>query len=229
MKKNKIFLKNSISAKYLNDKNRKKFSKDFPKIFDEIRKNLSQPKKTLNILSEKYFFNFKLNDLKKFKNFKKVAVIGMGGSILGTEAIYNFLEKKIKRKFYFFNDINEDGILKLKKKEKISNILFIIISKSGNTIETISNIIAFDILKNKSKNIIIISEKKNNFLFNFSKKFNLFYIEHKNYVGGRYSVLSEVGIVPAYFMGINTIRLRSEIRNVFKKDKKNFSKIVQLN
>ena len=94
MKKNKIFLKNSISAKYLNDKNRKKFSKDFPKIFDEIRKNLSQPKKTLNILSEKYFFNFKLNDLKKFKNFKKVAVIGMGGSILGTEAIYNFLEKK---------------------------------------------------------------------------------------------------------------------------------------
>ena len=49
-----------------------------------------------------------------------------------------------------------------------------------------------------------------------------------NYVGVDI-YLPEVGIVPAYFAGIVTIRLRSEIRNVFKKIEKNFSKIVQLN
>ena len=49
-------------------------------------------------------------------------------------------------------------------------------------------------------------------LFELSKKLNLFYIEHKNYIGGRYSVLSEVGIIPAYLMGIDTIKLRSNIQ-----------------
>ena len=53
-------------------------------------------------------------------------------------------------------------------------------------------------------------------LFNLSKKLNLFYIEHKNYIGGRFSVLSEVGIVPAYLMGVNVFKLRSQILNYLK-------------
>ena len=73
-------------------------------------------------------------------------------------------------------------------------------------------IFSLNILKKNSKNIIIISEKKNNSLFSLSKKFNLFYIEHKNYIGGRYSVLSEVGIIPAYLMGLNIFKLRSKIQ-----------------
>ena len=50
--------------------------------------------------------------------------------------------------------------------------------------------------------------KKNNFLYKTSKKMNLYFIEHKHYIGGRYSVLSEVGLVPAFMMGINIIKLR---------------------
>ena len=56
-------------------------------------------------------------------------------------------------------------------------------------------------LLKKFKNIIIISEKKNNTLFSLAKKFNLFYIEHKDFIGGRYSVLSEVGMVQ-HFNGL---------------------------
>ena len=52
-----------------------------------------------------------------------------------------------------------------------------------------------------------------------AQKLNLFYIEHKHFIGGRYSVLSEVGIVPAYFMGIDIRKLRSNIFGVFKKNK----------
>ena len=67
------------------------------------------------------------------------------------------------------------------------------------------------IIKKNSKNIIIVSEKNSNYLYNLSKKLNLFFIEHKSFVGGRYSVLSETGIIPAYFMGINILKLRSNL------------------
>ena len=70
----------------------------------------------------------------------------MGGSVLGTEAIYSFLEKKIKKRFLFFDNIDENKIKKLIKKEKLNNILFILISKSGSTIETLSNVLALKIL-----------------------------------------------------------------------------------
>ena len=96
-----------------------------------------------------------------------------------------------------------------------------VISKSGNTVETLSNFLFLNIIKKNQKNIILISEKKNNVLFNLSKKYNLFYIEHKNFIGGRYSVLSEVGIVPAYIMGLNIIKLRKNIRiHLIKKEEK---------
>ena len=119
----------------------------------------------------------------------------MGGSILGAEAIYGFLEKKIKKNFYFFDDLDSKKNIKFKKKIKSNKTLFIIISKSGETTETLSNLISLGILKKNSKNIITISEKNKNTLYNISQKFNLFHIEHNNNVGGRYSVLSEVGII----------------------------------
>ena len=76
-----------------------------------------------------------------------------------------------------------------------------------------------NILKKNQKILIIISEKKNNLLFSLSKKYNLFYVEHKKYIGGRYSVLSEVGIIPAYLMGLNIYKLRSKIQNFLKTKK----------
>ena len=175
-------------------------------------------------MNKKYFSNFKFGELRKLKKFKTIVLIGMGGSILGSEAIYSFLNKKIKKKLYFFDDLNESNIMFYKKKEKLSNTLFIIISKSGNTVETLSNTFSLDLFKRRQKNIIIISEKKNNLLFNLAKKLNLFYIEHKNYIGGRYSVLSEVGVIPAYLMGINIRRLKLEIADIFKIKNQKFLK-----
>jgi glucose-6-phosphate isomerase len=148
----------------------------------------------------------------------------MGGSILGSEAIYNFLQIKVKKRLYFFNNLDENKIKNLKKKENFSRVLFIIISKSGNTIETLSNVFSLNIIKKDAKNIILISEKKDNLLFSLSKKFNLFYVEHNNYIGGRYSVLSEVGILPAYIMGININKMRSNILDCLKDKNKSLLK-----
>ena len=219
MNKSNLTYKNNIPKKILDNKSIKDLSRRYHSIFIDTVKDLNNPKKTLNVLNKNYKFNFKLKDLKKFKNFKKIAIIGMGGSILGAQAIYSFLEKKIKKKIYFIDDIDEKKISNLKKNENLSMILFIIISKSGNTVETLSNTFSLNIIKKNAKNIILISEKKNNYLFSLSKKFNLFHVEHKNFIGGRYSVLSEVGILPAYLMGLNILNLRSGILNLKKKEK----------
>ena len=186
-------------------------SSKFEKLFKEIRNNLKYKKNNFHILSKNFEINFSNKDLKKMSNFKSLAILGMGGSILGTEAIYQFLEKKIKKKVVFFNDLNEEKIVNFKKTNKFNKVLFVIVSKSGNTLETLSNFIALNIIKKHSKNIIIISEKKNNILRSLVKSYNLFYIEHKDYVGGRYSVLSEVGLVPAYLMGLDIKKLRSNL------------------
>ena len=212
-----LTLKNNIQSKYLSKKISFRLDNKFKKISSDIVNEIKDPKKTLNILSHKFNLKFKKSDLKNFKRFKVIAIIGMGGSILGIKAIHNFLNDKINKKVYFFDNLNEKQIKKFKDKEKVSKVLFIIISKSGDTIETLSNTFSLNILKKNSKNIILISERKNNFLFNLSKKLNLLYIEHNSYIGGRYSVLSEVGIVPAYLMGINVLKLRSRIFDILKK------------
>ena len=118
----------------------------------------------------------------------------MGGSILGTEAIYQFLKKKIKKEFIFINNLNS----KILPQKKAVNL---IISKSGETLETISNTHIITNSSKSSKNLII-TENKNSYLKNLAHKIKADVIEHKNYIGGRFSVLSEVGMLPAELMGL---------------------------
>jgi len=90
----------------------------------------------------------------------------------------------------------------LSKYEKSNEAVNIIISKSGNTLETISNTSILINQNQKSKNIFI-TEKKNSYLLNLAHKIKAEVFEHKNYIGGRYSVLSEVGMLPAELMGFD--------------------------
>ncbi len=209
-----------INIHFSSKKNKKKFQKksidNFNKLITNINKDISNSSKTLNILNTKFKFNFNLKDLRRFKKFNTVAIIGMGGSILGAAAIYDFLKFKIKKKFYFFDNLDQDSIQEIKQNENLNKVLFLIISKSGNTIETLSNAFSLGVLNKNSKNIIVIAERKNNLLFSLSKKLNLFFIEHKKHVGGRYSVLSETGVIPAYLMGLNIEKLRSNIQKFLK-------------
>lgn len=215
---NKNFLlKDNIKLKHLKNGLTNRFSKKFHKIFIDINKDIKNNKQTLNVLDNKFQLSFKIRDLNRFKKFRTIAIIGMGGSILGAEAIYDFLKVKIKKKVYFFNDLDENKIKDFKRREKNSKVLFIIISKSGNTIETLSNTFLLKVVKRNAKNVIVISEKKKNFLYTLSKKLNLFHVEHNKNIGGRYSVLSEVGLIPAYLMGINIFKLRSNIFSCSKK------------
>ena len=224
MNNKKIIYRNNIQKKHLDLTLSKRFNKRYPNVIKDIFSNLNTRKDTFHSLSKNFKLNFKIKDLNKFKKFKTIVIIGMGGSILGSEALYYFLKNKIKKDFIFFNNIDEDKLKRLKSSVDLKKVLFIVVSKSGNTIETLSNFFALNIIKKKSKNIIIISEKSNNILYNLAHKFNLFYIEHKKNIGGRYSILSEVGIIPFYLMGLNIKKFRKRIRDPLSKKNLKFLK-----
>jgi len=203
---NKNYFKNNL---YLKDKIKLK------KIISDIYNNLDNRKDTFHSLSKKFNLDFNKSKLKKFLKYKSIVIIGMGGSIMGANAIYSFFKQKIKKDFIFLDNLDQQKIEHLKKKIKLQRSLFIIISKSGSTIETLVN---SNLIKNEisSKNTIIITEEKNNPLNTFAKKKNILQINQKNYIGGRYSVLSEVGMVPSFFMGLKIENFRSKILSSFK-------------
>ena len=148
---NNFSFKNLISKKLTSFKLNKKLSIIFDNEIEKIFKDVENTKNFYSILSDKYIFNFQIKDLRRFQKFNSIVIIGMGGSILGAEAIYEFLSYKIKKKFYFINNINEDSILNIKKEINLKKTLFLIISKSGNTIETISNSFFLNMIKKKLK------------------------------------------------------------------------------
>ena len=174
--------------------------KNFKNIKSKKIKNFKKEKwfneiKLLRSLKKNYKYSYSKNQINKLKKAKNYRLIGMGGSTLGAETIYQFLKHKIKKKFIFINNLNPQ-IKDEQKKIKATNI---IISKSGNTLETIAN---SNLLIKGNKNIFI-TENKKSYLSNLANILKAEIIEHKNYIGGRYSVLSEVGMLPAEIMGLN--------------------------
>ncbi len=178
-----------IFKNFLNIKNNKTIKKDFLNLIKE------KPP-IFETLKPSYKYSYSKKVISRYKKFSNIRVIGMGGSILGTEAIYHFLKKKIKKKLTFVNNLNSNADYFLDKNINLN----LIVSKSGNTLETIAN--ANALIKSREKNIII-TEDKYSYLTNLANKLKAEIFEHKNYVGGRYSVLSEVGMLPAELMNLN--------------------------
>ena len=130
----------------------------------------------------------------------------MGGSILGAEAISSFFGKERKRKFHFVNNLSPNYHF---KRKKYCNL---VISKSGNTLETIAN---FNVLNNKGDKNIFITQNKKSYLLNLAQNLKSEIIQHNNFIGGRYSVLSEVGMLPAELMGFKPNKFR-QLNNIIK-------------
>ncbi|MDB3904325.1 glucose-6-phosphate isomerase [Candidatus Pelagibacter sp.] len=167
---------------------------------------LKSKNEILDSLSQNYKDNFTKKILFKYKRNTDYRVIGMGGSSLGTQTIYDFLKHKIKKKFVFSDNLQ---VNLNKDKKKYTNL---IVSKSGNTIETIVNANIF--IKKNDRNIFI-TESKNSYLLNLAKKLKSDIVHHNNYIGGRYSVLSEVGMLPAELMGLKASNFR-QLNNLIK-------------
>ena len=168
---------------------------------------LQKKNAVIQSLSKDYINSYNKKDIQRYKKLTNFRIIGMGGSTLGSQAIYDFLNHKIKKNFVFIDNLDVNK--KKKKEKKYTNI---VVSKSGNTIETITNSNIF--IKDKEKNIFI-TENKNSYLFQLAHKLKAEIIHHNNFIGGRYSVLSEVGMLPAELMGLNSNNFK-QLNNIVK-------------
>jgi len=166
-----------------------------------IKKGIKKEKNLLFSFTNKYKQSYNRSNLIKLKKkFPIINIIGIGGSILGSKAIYFFLRDKIKSKIIF-----KDNLINFREDFNQKKKLNIIISKSGNTLETIVN--SNIEIKARDKNIVI-TENTKNYVKTLAQNLKAEIIDHKNYIGGRYSVLSEVGMLPAELMGLNTIKFK---------------------
>jgi len=149
-------------------------------IFNSFKSDLKNSKiPPLQSYEKDYIFDFTQNTVRKFYKYKNIIIIGMGGSILGTKSIFSFLKTKIKKKVFFFDNLDENLYLQFNKIKILKNSCFIIVSKSGNTLETIANlsmIFSKFLFKNKS---IFITEMKDNVLNDIADKFNAEIIDIK--------------------------------------------------
>ena len=193
----------TAGIKFLNFKEKK----NSLNVKKKLKLILHKKNAVIQSLSKNYINSYKKKDIQKYKKLANFCIIGMGGSTLGSQAIYDFLNHKIKKNFIFIDNLDVNK--KKKKEKKYTNI---VISKSGNTVETITNSNIF--IKNKEKNIFI-TENKNSYLFQLANKLKAEIIHHNNFIGGRYSVLSEVGMLPAELMGLNSNNFK-QLNNIVK-------------
>lgn len=143
--------------------------------------------------------------------FTDVVVVGVGGSSLGPKALYQVVRSNsTSAKLHFCDNVDPYEFNRLVADLRdLSQTLWIFISKSGGTIETLLTAeFVMQLYSEKSlsfqSNAVIISEQKNNQLTEWAKTLNLPQLEVPENVGGRYSVLSPVGMFPLEAVGISS-------------------------
>lgn len=167
---------------------------------------------------------FENSDLKEFEKFskkisayKKVLILGVGGSSLGGKTLSAL---KFQNKLEFLESIDPATVKNCLSKIDLKNTFFLVISKSGETIETICQtlILLEEIkkakIKNYAKQFLFITESQTNSLAKIAKKIGAEITSHSNKIGGRYSCFSIVGLLPAMLAGLDAKKIRDGAKKI---------------
>lgn len=196
--------------------------------YDDVRASLSLPYDESILLESKQVCD-------KVKDAKNIVVVGIGGSNLGTQAVFEALYRKLsnelnKKSIYFADTVDSDSINDISEilKKKISlgeKVVLNLISKSGTTTESISNFShLLKIVKKQPdyEKYIVLTTDEGSKLNDYGVKTGFNVLKIPKLVGGRYSVLSNVGIFPLMFIGVNVKSLMEGAKDMqklcFKKD-----------
>ena len=217
----KDFLNFNTSSTF--QKNLELSLKKSEKLYIEYEEGKSE---ILNSFTKKY--QKKIRKLKERIKYKeKKIVIGLGGSSSGAKALSFFMDDKI----VYFDNLDYKYTKKFFSEKNLSEYTFFIISKSGDTFETLAllNLLILESQKYKNFNIfdymIIITEDKDSILKNFSEKKNIKFLEHNPNIGGRFSILSETGMLPFLEDEINVGDASEKFINLLKDYKSDLSPI----
>ncbi len=159
------------------------------------------------------------SDLKAYANTitkKHIFVLGVGGSSLGTRAIYEFLlpSNDYKKDLFFLETIDPLEVNQLLKRVDLNDSHFVVVSKSGNTVETISILKYVDsLLEINQGNCTIVSET-NSALTKFANENNIKSFDLANNIGGRFSAFSVAGLVPLAIVGVDIDNLLNGCKRV---------------
>ncbi len=168
------------------------------------------------------YYNLPYQDTTEIKNYaqtitkKHIIVLGIGGSSLGARAIYEFLlpSNNYNKDLLFLETIDPLKINHCLKKVDLNDAQFVVISKSGNTVETISIFKYLNFLVEiNSTNCTIISESDSE-LTKFANDNNIKAFDLAKNVGGRFSVFSVVGLVPLAMVGVDIDNLLNGCKRV---------------
>ena len=197
------------------------------KNIDQSISNVIKDLTSLNIVLDKKSLEETKIVSNQFKqNKEKIIIFGTGGSNLGARALNNInISSDLSLEFY--DNIDPINFEKNFKNLNFETTGFLVISKSGSTPETLSQ---FSCLYQKAieankvdaffSNTLIITEFKESPLFKIAQNNNCTLLEHNKDVGGRYSIFTNVGILPAIISGLNIDELfsgASEVINNFEK------------
>jgi len=184
---------------------------------EDIFKSIEKEKESIG------YYNLVHQDTSVYKEYaktvkqKNIVVIGIGGSTLGTYAIYKFLKhsKDLTKKLYFLESTDP-----IELKSKINSIdledsLFIVISKSGTTVETVSIFKYINSLIKCDKNNTVIVTEHDSKLNTYAKVNGIKTFEIPKNVGGRFSVFSAVGLLPLCIVGIDIDELLAGTKDVY--------------
>lgn len=156
------------------------------------------------------------------QDISTIAVIGIGGSSLGAKAVYEFMKpvKELTRKLYFFESTDPINITELLSKFDVKKTHFLVISKSGSTVETFSIYKYIYSLQSDPSAYTFITDPGSP-LEKYAKEIKASVLPLPDNVGGRFSVLSSVGLVPLALCGIDIEALllgAKKIKNSFFND-----------
>ena len=154
---------------------------------------------------------------KKWCGLRNFIIFGTGGSSLGGQAIHS-IASSCDKNLKFVNNLDPDSLENVLQKTDFDNTGFLVISKSGETLETICQLlITMDCAKNyndfKDK-FVIVTEDKDSTLRQLANQNKFLCFDHPNTIGGRYSVFSLVGMIPAILCGLDPRTIRTGGRRV---------------
>ena len=184
-----------------------KYSKNFYQIKsnEEIFEMIKEERKEIGYYSLPFQNTADIKSFAKTVKQKYIVVIGIGGSSLGTRAIYEFLKHSndYNKTLHFFETTDPILLNSTIKEIDLEDTFFIVISKSGTTIETISNFRYLSSLVTIDKSNLAIVSENDSKLFDYAIKNDIKTFELSKNVGGRFSVFSAVGLLPLAIVGID--------------------------